>query len=214
MQMSNIFPADDNSYRKCVSLLRAGDPVVLPTETVYGLAASAIETNAVSKLYAIKGRASDNPMAITVFSEKQAYEFAHIPSLARRLMDKFWPGPLTLVLPIKDSTNLNPEGLGSDQTIAIRYPDILWVSAFRKMGFDDPIFLTSANMSGKKSPKTAMDVQSELGDRVSLIVDAGPCKTGIESTIVSVNKSCAKILRRGAIPPEELAEFSLEVSAK
>jgi L-threonylcarbamoyladenylate synthase len=207
--MSNILPANPTTYQKAISLLQGGQLVALPTETVYGLAGLANNDKAIKNIYEIKSRPANNPLSAIVFSKKQAGELASVSPLASKLIDAFWPGPLTLVMPRKKNAKLSDAALVGVDTIGLRLPDTDWVDAFKKSGFDQPLFLTSANSSGHSSPTTAKEVWNDLGNNIPLIVDAGPCKTGIESTILSVDGNSVKLIRAGALPASAFAAYSI-----
>jgi L-threonylcarbamoyladenylate synthase len=190
------------AVRRATQLLRAGEVVVLPTETVYGLAANALNPNAVLKIFEIKQRPERNPVIVHVASLEMARACASAwPSSAERLAGAFWPGPLTLVLPrareIPDSVTA-----GGD-TVGIRWPGHPFIQAvIRSCGF--PLAAPSANVSNQVSPTRAGHVQRTLGGRVPLIIDGGQAQVGIESTVVDVTANPARILRPGMIHEDSL----------
>jgi L-threonylcarbamoyladenylate synthase len=212
--MSEFLKANPETYARAADILAKGGLVVLPTETVYGLAGLANNSAAINRIYDIKKRPRSKPLSAVIFSKKQARQLGEISPLAQQLIDKFWPGPLTLVLPLKANASIDDGALSGNKTVGIRFPDIAWVEAFEKAGLTDPLVLPSANTSGEPAPTTAAAARADIGDKVDLIIEAGLCQTGVESTIISVNNEDAKLLRIGAIAPEELAMFPVEWAVK
>lgn len=208
---ANIMPQGKAAFAKALDILQNGGLVALPTETVYGLAADASNDTAVARVYALKGRPSHNPLIAHVLLPKWAGALAHIGPLAQSLIDAFWPGPLTLVLPRKESglseTAVSKIGGGWLSTIAVRCPDTEWASAFAAGGWTTPLFMPSANLSGRISPTAAVHVAADFGARVDLIVDGGPCRGGVESTVLEVHDDYAVLLRPGTIAAEDFAPF-------
>lgn len=200
--MANLVRADMAGYQKAAELLQAGELVALPTDTVYGLAGTANNPSAISKIFNVKNRPQDKALSVVVFAPKYAARLVKVSSLAQKLMDAFWPGALTLVLPARADV----------PTLAIRCPDIEWTSAFLDIGFEGPLVLPSANISGQTAPVTAAQVMAGIGDKIPLIVDGGTCKSEQESTIISVDGDRAKLLRVGAIAPERFATFNIEMN--
>ncbi len=197
-QPTRVLPAGPDSIAEAARLIRAGQPVAVPTETVYGLAADATDGEAVARIYAAKGRPSFNPLIVHVPSLEQAERIARFSDVARDLARRFWPGPLTLVLPLRRDSGIASivtAGLG---TIALRVPahpamrDLL-AAAGR------PLAAPSANASGRLSPTRAEHVLTGLGGRIPLILDAGPTEHGLESTIVAIDGQGARLLRPGPI---------------
>jgi L-threonylcarbamoyladenylate synthase len=187
------------------ALLRANELVAFPTETVYGLGANALETEAVLKIFETKGRPEFDPLIVHTRDAKSAFALARdVPKLAHQLAERFWPGPLTLVLPKKD---LIPDLVTSGMpTVALRVPAHPLAHALLE-AFDGPLAAPSANRFGRISPTTAEHVRSEFGDAVKLVLDGGPCKTGVESTIVSLVGPVPALLRPGGTPVEALKEL-------
>lgn len=203
---SNIMPQGPEAYNRALDILRRGGLAALPTETVYGLAADAKNDAAVAKVYALKGRPSHNPLIAHVLRPDWVDDLAKVNDLARTLIDAFWPGPLTLVLPRKES-GLSAAAGGWLPTIALRCPDTQWSDAFVDAGWTSPLFMPSANISGRISPTTAAHVAADFGADIELIVDGGPCREGVESTVVEIHESHAVLLRPGTIAAETLAPF-------
>jgi len=182
--------------------LDSGGVVMLPTETVYGIAARADMPKAVSKIYDIKGRNFDKPLAVCVKDIQQAQTLALISPLSLELAQTFWPGPLTLVLPIiKNKPLLSPQCY-QNETIALRCPDINW----RGKLLDYPLALTSANESGKDA---AIDAHSPLNSRVDYVLDGGPSKHSAPSTIISITGNKTKLLRQGVLSADKFAPFDM-----
>jgi len=186
--------------------LANGGLVALPTETVYGLAANALDDAAVRQVYEAKGRPAHNPLIVHVFDKSHAIKWSKINAMAAALIDNFWPGPLTLVLPKSGRSVSGAAGAGLE-TVAIRCPDVSWTKVFIRSGFDGPIVMPSANRSGHISPTTAQHVADDLGEKIDLILDGGTCPNGIESTVLKIEDDYAVLLRPGAIPAEEFVPF-------
>lgn len=189
------------------ALLRTGSVVAVPTETVYGLAADATNADAVARIYAAKGRPSFNPLIAHVSGAEMAAEHVEISTLARRLIDAFWPGPLTLVLPRKPESPIAAIVTAGLPTLAVRCPDHSVPQALIA-ALGRPLAAPSANASGQISATRAEHVLKTLGGRIPLIIDGGPCKGGIESTIVAVDGDHLRLLRPGGIPREALEAFA------
>jgi L-threonylcarbamoyladenylate synthase len=185
------------------ALLRAGELVGMPTETVYGLAADALDPAAVNKIFAAKGRPADHPLIVHLPSAEHLPRWAAaIPKDALALARAFWPGPLTLIL--KRTPDVPDEVTGGQDTVGVRVPAHPVALALLR-AFDGGLAAPSANRFGRISPTTAAHVQEELGERVALILDGGACEVGIESTILDFSRDVPEILRPGAIGPEDIA---------
>jgi L-threonylcarbamoyladenylate synthase len=184
-------------------LLRAGEVVALPTETVYGLAANALDAKAVAKIFEVKGRPSHNPIIVHVAGNEMARDCVkHFPEMAEKFSRAFWPGPLTLVLPRADKIP-DPVTAGGG-TVGVRWPAHPFMQAvIRECGF--PLAAPSANLSNQISPTNAEHVRVQLGGKISLIVDGGQSQVGIESTVLDLTVSPPKILRPGMIHAGALA---------
>lgn len=196
-------PADAEGIAEAVRWLVAGQPVALPTETVYGLAANADDAEAVARIYAAKGRPTFNPLIIHVADRAMAERYAHFSALAERLEAHFWPGPLTLVLPLADRAPVSALALAGLSTIAVRVPDHPVMQAIiRALGHG--LAAPSANASGQLSPTTATHVAESLDGTIPLVLDGGPTRAGVESSIVQVHDGHATLLRHGAIPREAI----------
>jgi len=188
------------------ALLRTGSVVAVPTETVYGLAADATNPAAVARIYAAKGRPSFNPLIAHVSGAAMAAEHVEISPLARRLIDAFWPGPLTLVLPRKPESPIAAIVTAGLPTLAVRCPDHPVPQALIA-ALGRPLAAPSANASGQISATRAEHVLKTLRGSIPLIIDGGPCTGGIESTIVAVDGESLRLLRPGGIPREALEAF-------
>jgi L-threonylcarbamoyladenylate synthase len=187
---------------KGISILRRGGLIAYPTDTVYGLGASAWITWAVEKVYKVKRRPNSMPLPLLLSNVSQISELTDsVPPIAWLLIRTFLPGALTLVLP--KSSSVPDIVCGGGTTVAIRIPAHPVPIAVIE-GLGAPIVGTSANLSGKASPLTAEEVRSQLGDSIDFIIDGGRCPGGIESTIVDVTRKTPVILREGSIPKAEL----------
>ena len=185
-------------------ILKNGGLVAIPTETVYGLGANGLDEAAVAKIFEAKGRPQDNPLILHVADAADMEKFCHsIPKAAYALADAFWPGPLTLVLPARDTVpKRTTAGLS---TVAVRCPDCdITRSIIRLAGV--PVAAPSANISGKPSTTTAQHVLHDHDGRIDAIVDGGSCRVGVESTIVDLTEERPRLLRPGGITPEQLLE--------
>ena len=188
-----------------VKLLAQGELVAFPTETVYGLGAIATNEKAVKNVYKAKGRPSDNPLIVTVSDAQMMSHYAkEVPERAQKLIKKFWPGPLTLLLYVKPHS-LPKAVTGGLDTVAFRCPDDdLTHQLISKLGY--PIVGPSANTSTKPSPTTAAHVYHDLKGKIAGIIDGGPTEVGLESTIIDLSVATPIVLRPGAVTPAELSQ--------
>lgn len=204
---ARILAYDQAAIAEAARLIGEGQPVAIPTETVYGLAADATRGDAVAAIYAAKGRPSFNPLIVHVADLAAAEAIADLPDPARELARNFWPGPLTIVVPLKSGAPIAALATAGLSTIALRSPahpamrDLLHACG-------KPLAAPSANASGTISPTRAEHVLRSLGNAIPLIVDAGPTGIGLESTIVAMAEDGLRILRPGPITAEQLAEVS------
>ena len=191
------------AVRRAAELLRAGEVVALPTETVYGLAANALDETAVAKIFKVKARPANNPVIVHVAGVEMARSCAaEWPERAQKLAQSFWPGPLTLVLPRAGKIPANVTAGGA--TVGLRWPSHPFMPAvIRECGF--PLAAPSANQSNCLSPTNAAHVRAQLGGKIPLIVDGGQSQVGIESTVLDLTVSPPAILRPGMIHAESLA---------
>ncbi len=179
-------------------LIRAGEPVAVPTETVYGLAADATDSNAVAAIYSAKGRPSFNPLIVHVADRAMAERLAEFSTVADVLADRFWPGPLTLVLPVRSDSGLSPLVTAGLPTVALRLPAHPAMRALiRESGC--PLAAPSANRSGSISPTCAEHVLASLGGKIRMILDEGPTSEGLESTIAAPETYRVRLLRPGPV---------------
>lgn len=198
-----VQPASEAVIAKAAALLRQGKLVAIPTETVYGLGADATNDNAVASIFAAKGRPQFNPLIVHGASFGAVEKYVEFPAAAIKLTDQFWPGALTLVLPKKADCTLSLLVSAGLDTVAVRVPAASVATAIlAKSGI--PIAAPSANRSGSISPTTALHVKDSLGDAVDLIVDAGTCDLGLESTIVGFFDAGPVLLRPGAVSTEDI----------
>ena len=196
--------ADPKTPETAANVIKASELVAIPTETVYGLGADGLNPKAVAKIFAAKGRPQDNPLILHIAETKDMESFCHsIPQQAYLLAETFWPGPLTMVLPAKDIVpKCTTAGL---PTVAVRCPDnAITREIIRLAGV--PIAAPSANLSGKPSTTTAEHVLHDHNGKIPCIVDDGPCRVGVESTIVDLTDLRPRLLRPGGITPEQLLE--------
>jgi len=199
---TEILSANPEGFERAAEIWRAGGLVALPTETVYGLGADARNDLAVARIFEAKGRPKFNPLIVHVASITQAQELVVWNDLADRLAAAFWPGPLTLVLPIKKETGLSPLVTAELPTLAVRMPANP-VAQKILAAFGGPIAAPSANPSGKISPTSVDHVRSGLSGRIEAILDGGTCDVGLESTIVGLSDG-PTLLRPGGLPREAL----------
>ncbi len=185
-------------------IIKNGGLVAIPTETVYGLGANGLDEQAVASIFAAKGRPQDNPLILHVAEPEQVEQFCHsIPEQAYALMQKFWPGPLTIVLHAQDIVPRRTTGGLS--TVAVRCPDNDVTRAIIRLS-GVPIAAPSANLSGKPSTTTAQHVLHDHDGRIDAVVDGGPCRVGVESTIVDLTEARPRLLRPGGITPQQLMD--------
>ncbi|MBC7159452.1 MAG: threonylcarbamoyl-AMP synthase [Porphyrobacter sp.] len=195
---------DEHGIARAVALLSAGELVALPTETVYGLAARADSPAAVAAIYRAKGRPGFNPLIVHVASLAMARDLAEVDTRAERLAARFWPGPLTLVLPIRPGAVLAPAVTAGLATVALRQPSHPVIAAvLDRLGL--PLAAPSANRSGALSPTQAGHVAASLGAGPAAILDGGACQRGMESTIVALRPQGWQLLRPGPIVEAALA---------
>ncbi len=194
---TRILAFDESAIAEAARLILAGEPVAVPTETVYGLAADATNAEAVARIYAAKGRPSFNPLIVHVPDLAAAEQLGQFGQSARELAERHWPGPLTLVVPKAESAlpAIVTAGL---ETVALRVPAHPAMQALLK-ACGRPLAAPSANASGTISPTRAEHVLKSLGGRIPLIVDAGPTEVGLESTIVAADAQGLRLLRPGPI---------------
>lgn len=191
-----------DAMEKALALLEAGEPVAIPTETVYGLAADATDGAAVARIFEVKGRPRFNPLIAHVADPAMAEEIARFGPLAQHLVEAFWPGPLTLVLTLRDSAAVHPLVTAGLDTVALRMPKGPAGEIIARFG--RPLAAPSANLSGRLTPTDARAVAAELGERIALVVDGGASPVGLESTIVRVTDDGPVLLRPGGLARAEI----------
>ena len=183
--------------------LKRGELVILPTETVYGLAADAANGEAVARIFEAKGRPRFNPLIAHVADASQAERIAVLDDRARRLADAFWPGPLTLVAPVRDRAAVCDLARAGLDTVAVRVPGHTRARAVID-AFGGAVVAPSANRSGRPSPTTFRDAVEETGDNAGAALDGGPCAVGVESTVVAVMEGAIRLLRPGSVTRDEI----------
>lgn len=203
--MAKIIATDAAALAVAARALAQGALVAVPTETVYGLAADATNGNAVAGIFSVKGRPHFNPLIAHVSTLEMAERYVQFDELSRKLAAKFWPGPLTLVLSLRDNADIHPLVTAGLTTLAVRMPK----GSMREIivALDRPLAAPSANSSGRISATSAQAVQDDLGAKLDLIVDGGACVVGLESTIVKIENGQAFLLRPGGLAAEEIEAF-------
>ena len=197
---------DKSSYTQAVDLLKKGDVVAFPTETVYGLGAVATSETAVAKIFEAKGRPQDNPLIVHIGTKEEIKAFTHhIPKLAEMCMDNFWPGPLTLILPLKAGSLAKNVSAGLP-SVGVRMPEHpVALELLKQLG--QPVAAPSANKSGKPSPTQAAHVFHDLNGKIPLILDGGTTGIGLESTVIDFAGEIPTILRPGGVTKEMLEQL-------
>jgi L-threonylcarbamoyladenylate synthase len=194
---------DGKVIQKAASILRSGGLVAFPTETVYGLGANAFDREALAGIFRVKGRPQDNPLIVHVADRKTVFQLAaETPQRAIILMDTFWPGPLTIILP---KNSLIPDEVSAGlNSVALRMPaHPVALELIREAGI--PVAAPSANLSGRPSPTTAGHVLKDLGNLIDAVLDGGPADLGLESTVLDLTLDVPAILRPGGVTPEEIS---------
>lgn len=193
---------EDDSIVEAAQLLQQNEVVAFPTETVYGLGGNAYSDEAIKKIFAAKGRPTDNPLIIHIYSQEQLNEIvASVPKVAKQLIETFWPGPLTLILP--KGKQVSERATAGLKTVAVRMPNHPVALAILERA-NIPIAAPSANRSGKPSPTTAKHVIADLNDKIAGVVDGGRTGIGVESTVVQIDGENVTILRPGGITREQI----------
>lgn len=195
---------DPEAIRQAAEAIQRGELVIFPTETVYGLAADALNVEAVERVFAAKARAGTHPLPVQIAGAEQLPQVAsEISESAARLAAKFWPGPLTLVVP--KSADIPDLVTGGASTVGVRVPDHpVALALLRELG--QPIVASSANVTGQEPTTNADEAIRQLGDSISVVLDAGESRIGVASTVVNVCTSSVRILRHGAISEAEVLE--------
>jgi len=198
---TRVLPFNDDAIAEAARLILAGEPVAVPTETVYGLAADATNAEAVARIYEAKGRPSFNPLIVHVSDILEAQQLGHFDAQAHGLANEHWPGPLTLVLPLTEGSGIASIVTAGLPTIGLRVPSHPAMQALLR-AVRRPLAAPSANLSGSISPTRAGHVLKSLGGRIPLIVDGGATQRGLESTIVAATGGLLRLLRPGPIDVE------------
>lgn len=191
-----------SALARACQVLASGEPVAMPTETVYGLAADATSPDAIARIYEVKGRPRFNPLIAHMSGLAMAERYARFDPVSRALAEAFWPGPLTLVLPLAEGSEIHPLCTAGLDSVGVRVP--MGFAGELIQAFGRPLAAPSANMSGKVSPTSAEHVAADLGDRIELILDGGPSGVGVESTIIKVEGDVVRLLRPGGLAVEEI----------
>lgn len=195
--------ADEPGLKKAAEIIRAGGTVIFPTETVYGLGADALNPSAVNKIYAAKGRPGDNPLIVHIYSTKQLEDLvSEVPEDAQKLIDAFWPGPLTIIL--KKSKDVPYNVTAGLDTVGIRMPSNSIAADFLRCA-DIPVAAPSANISGKPSPTEFIHCVDDMDKRVDAIIDGGTCSVGVESTVIDMSNT-PTIYRPGDITKSQIED--------
>lgn len=200
--MTVTLAPDDSGIAEAARLLAAGELVAFPTETVYGLGGDARDDRAVARIYEAKGRPSFNPLIVHLPDLAAVEQIAHLGPKARKLAAAFWPGPLTLVLPLRYGAGISPLVTAGLDTVAVRVPAHPLAQQLLR-AFDGPLAAPSANPSGRVSPTRAAHVLEGLSGRISAVLDGGPCAVGLESTILLADPEPV-MLRPGGVPAEAI----------
>lgn len=204
-ELIKVQSPNDTALQRAAGCIKSGGLVGFPTETVYGLGGDGFNSDAARKIYAAKGRPSDNPLILHICDQKMLGRVvAEVTPMAKKIMTAFCPGPVTLILPKADAVPLSVTGGLS--TVAVRMPDNDIMRRLIRLA-DTPIAGPSANISGRPSPTTAQAVYHDLHGRIDMILDGGPCEFGVESTIVDCTEDVPVILRPGAVTKEMLEEI-------
>ena len=209
---TRILPFTDQAIAEAARLIRAGEPVAIATETVYGLAADATNAEAVARIYEAKGRPAFNPLIVHVSDAAAARQIGDFNDQARALSELHWPGPLTLVVPVRESAGIAPIVTAGLPTIGIRVPSHPAMQALLH-AVGRPLAAPSANASGSISPTRAEHVLKSLEGRIRLIIDAGPTERGLESTIVAATGGQLRLLRPGPIAVDAIREAGQRIEA-
>ena len=197
-----VIQADPAAIQQAVQDLAAGRLVAVPTETVYGLAADATNGEAVAAIFEAKGRPRFNPLIVHVADRAMAERIARFDPISADLADRFWPGPLTLVLPLQGDSGIHPLVTAGLDTVALRMPQGLAGDVIAALG--RPIAAPSANTSGRISPTSARAVQDDLGEKLAFVLDGGSTSVGVESTILKVEGEVVRLLRPGGLTAEDV----------
>lgn len=207
--MATIYDIDtqaEAAMEAALAALADGEPVAIPTETVYGLAADATNADAISSIYEKKGRPRFNPLICHMSDLAMAEQYGEFDALSRKLALAFWPGPLTLIVPLKPGSEIHPLATAGLSTVGIRVPAGFAGQLIGRFG--KPLAAPSANTSGRISPTSAMDVEDDLGQKLRVILDGGPTTVGVESTIVKSDGAGLHLLRPGGLSVDDIERLA------
>lgn len=214
---TSLFEIDSNNINKelieeSAAIIKSGGLVAFPTETVYGLGANGLDSEAVKKIFIAKGRPQDNPLILHICNSSQLNELVEsIPENAQKLIGKFWPGPLTIIF---KKTKLVPNAVSCGlDTVAVRMPENKIALKLIELS-ECPLAAPSANTSGKPSPTTAEHVKSDLNGKIDAIIDGGNCNIGLESTVIDLTREVPVIARPGKISKKEIEQVIGTVEEK
>ena len=198
--MTVLLPANEEAIQAAIKILKSGGLVAFPTDTVYGVGALAFDGKAVEAIYKAKDRPIEKAIPVLIADVADMEKAGmNIPDIAYKLAARFWPGPLTVVIPKKPTL---PESVSATETVGVRVPNHDVARAILRAA--GPMAVTSANISGQQSPSTAQEVFAQLGGRIDLIIDGGTTPGGVPSTVVDCTGSDIKVLRKGPISMEEI----------
>lgn len=197
---------EDGATDAALAALSHGEPIAIPTETVYGLAADATNAYAISNIYEKKGRPRFNPLICHVANLAMAEEYGVFDAVSRKLALAFWPGPLTLVVPLKPGSPIHPLATAGLSSVGLRVPAGFAGRLISRFG--KPLAAPSANTSGRISPTTALDVEDDLGPKLRVILDGGPTRVGVESTILKSDEDGLHLLRPGGLSVDDIERVS------
>lgn len=201
-QIISIPDRPDEALQRSIALLKDAKPIAIPTETVYGLAADATNPDAITSIYTTKGRPQFNPLICHMADMEMAERYGEFDEISKKLAEQFWPGALTIVVPLKPGSGIHKLATAGLETVGIRVPKGF---AAKLIGeFDKPLAAPSANSSGKISPTTSEHVQADLGEKIELILNNGACDVGVESTIVKSDGNDVYLLRPGGVSADEI----------
>ncbi|MCY3878694.1 MAG: L-threonylcarbamoyladenylate synthase [Rhodobacteraceae bacterium] len=204
---TELLKTDTEGIEQAAATLRRGGLVAFPTETVYGLGADARRDSAVLEIFRVKGRPADNPLIVHVRNNVEAGQIGRFDALTLKLAEHFWPGPMTLVLPLRQGAGLSRHVLAGHPTVAIRVPSHSVARALLE-AFDGPVAAPSANLSSRISPTRTCHVVRDLGGAIPALLDGGDCQLGIESTILAASTDELTMLRPGAVTAEEILQVT------
>ncbi len=210
MYQTKVMPCSEEGVSLAAELLKKGEVVAIPTETVYGLAANAYSPEAVSRIFAAKGRPQDNPLIVHISGLSMLEDLvSDFPLIAQKMADAFWPGPLTMILP--KSSRVPLEVTAGLETVGIRMPSHPGAAAIiRASGL--PLAAPSANISGKPSPTKAKHVLFDMNGKIPLIIDGGSCEVGVESSVFLIREDSVHLLRPGGVTREEVEALEIPVT--